>query len=44
VAASLRARATTLREQAVYDLTVNDDEAVFELIPIQPDPATWWPV
>jgi hypothetical protein len=44
VAASLRARATTLREQAVYDLTVDDDEAVFELIPIQPDPATWWPV
>jgi hypothetical protein len=48
VAASLRARATTLREQAVYDLTVNDDESVFELIPVVPDQLwsdqSWWTV
>lgn len=48
VAASLRARAATLREQAVYDLTVTDDESVFELIPIVPDQVwtdqSWWTV
>lgn len=48
VAASLRARAATLRDQAVYDLTVTDDESVFELIPIVPDQVwtdqSWWTV
>lgn len=43
VAASLRDRAKALREQAVYDLGLDDDESVFELIPIQPeDSALWW--
>jgi hypothetical protein len=36
VAASLRARATTLREQALYDLTLDDDEAFFQIVPMTP--------
>lgn len=36
VAAALRARATSLREQALYDQAQNDDESFFELIPMSP--------
>jgi hypothetical protein len=36
VAASLRARATTLRQQALYDLAQDDDESFFEIIPMTP--------
>lgn len=43
VADSLRKRAVTLREQAVYDLGLDDDESVFEVVSLQPD-QTWWAV
>lgn len=49
VAASLRARATTLREQALYDLAQDDDESFFEIVPMSPAPSVsntlvgdWW--
>lgn len=45
VADSLRKRAQTLREQALYDLGLDDDEVVFDLIPIVPDTVPiWWNV
>lgn len=40
VAAALRARATTLREQAVYDSSQDEDEAFFEIIPMTPTVST----
>jgi hypothetical protein len=47
VADSLRKRAATLREQAVYDVSHDDDEAFFEIIPMGPTYPTlveWWNV
>lgn len=38
VAASLRARATSLRAQAVYDLSQDEDEAYFDIVPMTPLP------
>lgn len=32
VAASLRARAKTLRDQAIYDLTLDDDGGLFDIV------------
>lgn len=43
VADSLRKRAASLREQAVTDLGTDTDDAVFEIIPMVPEPV-WWPV
>lgn len=36
VAAALRARAETLRKQAVYDQSQDEDEAFFEIVPMTP--------
>lgn len=53
VADSLRRRATTLREQAVYDLGLDDDEIYVEVMPMYAQsrynidsdfPDSWWPV
>lgn len=45
VADSLRRRAESLRQQAIVDQGTTDDDVVFELIPLQPDPTPlWWNV
>jgi hypothetical protein len=45
VADSLRKRSATLREQAVTDRGLDDDESVFEIIPIVPEvDVAWWSV
>jgi hypothetical protein len=44
VADSLRRRSAALREQAVYDLGLSDDEGVFELVMPTIDTCDWWSV
>lgn len=41
VAAALRARSAALREQAIYDLGLSDDEGVFEIIMPSTDDWVW---
>ena len=48
VTEALRKRSAALREQALYDLSLDDDESFFEIVPMSPLPTKtfpdWWPV